>query len=327
MIEMLILLAAGVALLGAGGHYLVEGAASTARRFSVSPLFIGIALVGLGTSAPELATSLTALSQGSEGIALGNIVGSNIANILLVGGATGLFFGALTIARSQLLRDGGFGVIAAGLMVLALSTTGLVAPWGVAFLLLISAYLFICFKQERVAPVGAAMASGGGGPVAGGAPPVEDHGGYSSLMVASFATLGGLIAVLAGARFTTEAAIAISDYLGWSETVVGLTIVAVGTSLPEIAASFAAAFRGMASMALGNILGSNIFNMLLIGGAIAFASSGDAPRDIVQLDAPVALGAAILLLLVVYPRSRLGAFTGAFLLAGYALYIALMPIR
>lgn len=323
MTETLLMLAAGIGLLGAGGHYLVEGAASLARRFSVSPLFIGIALVGFGTSAPELATSLTALSQGSEGIALGNIVGSNIANILLVAGATGLLFGAMTIARSQLLRDGGFGVIAAGLMVLALSTTGLVAPWGVAFLALMTAYLFICFKQERVAPAGAAVAAGGDG----GATAPEEHGAYSNMAIASFAALGGLIAVLAGARFTTEAAIAISGYLGWSETVVGLTIVAVGTSLPEIAASFAAAFRGMASMALGNILGSNIFNMLLIGGAVAFASTGDPPREIVQLDAPVALGAAVLLMVAVYPRSRLGAVAGAFLLAGYALYIALMPMR
>lgn len=321
MLVTVIMLLGGIGLLAGGGHFLVEGAASLARRFSVSPLFIGIALVGFGTSAPELATSLTALAQGSEGIALGNIVGSNIANILLVAGATGLLFGALTIARSQLLRDGGFGVLAAGLFALALSTTGLVAPWGVLFLLLICGYLFICFKQERVA-----LAGGHQELDAPGAEPGSDSL-FAGAGIAALATLGGLFAVLIGARLTTDAAIAIAAYLGWSETVVGLTIVAVGTSLPEIAASFVAAFRGMASMALGNILGSNIFNILMIGGAVAFLSTEEAPESIVRLDAPIALGAAVVLMLAVYPRARLGSIAGAVLLAGYVAYIALMPMR
>ncbi len=313
-------LCAGVGLLAVGGHYLVEGAASLAKRLHVSPLFIGIALVGFGTSAPEMATSLTAIDKGSQDLALGNIIGSNIANILLVAGATGLFFGALTISRSQLIRDGGFGVAAAALLVFALNTTGLMAAWGVAFLMLIMGYLTVCFRQERLA-----LAGGGAG--AASPPDPQDVDGTLGPTIAVVATLMGLLAILIGARLTIEAAISIADYMGWSETIVGLTIVAVGTSLPEIAASFAAAFRGMTGMALGNILGSNIFNILLIGGAIAFASSGEASGEIARLDAPIALAAGVLLMLAVYPRARLGAVAGAMLLGGYALYIALLPVR
>ena len=321
MLMTLLTLAAGIALLGAGGNFLVDGSASVARRAGVSPLFIGLTLMGLGTSAPELATSLTAASRGSEGIALGNIIGSNIANVLLVGGATALLFGALGVTRAQLLRDGGFGVFVAALLLVALNTTGLVPVWGVAFLTLICLYLYVCLKQERVAPV--AVSAPGEGNEAQGASADGGPGAALSGLLA----LGGLIAILVGARFTVDAAVDIARAFNLSEASVGLTIVAVGTSLPEIAASFIAAIRGMAAMAVGNILGSNIFNILLIGGTIAFAANGETPPDIARIDAPTALGAAILLVVVAMPKSRIGSVAGGVMVAAYALYLASLAWR
>lgn len=322
MLITLLMLAGGIGLLALGGNYLVDGAAALAKRMGLSPLFIGLTFVGLGTSVPELATSIAAVAEGSDGIALGNIVGSNIANIMLVAGATALLFGALPISRTQLVRDGGFGILAALLFVIALNTTQLVAPWGVLFFLLLFAYLIYTFQAEK-AVYKAERGADNQTTHAAAAPESVTSPTWVYIALA----VGGIIAVIVGAELTVKAAINIASALGVSDTVIGLTVVAVGTSLPEIVASFIAAARGMAAMALGNILGSNIFNLVLIGGTMAFVSSHHAPVALSQIDGPVALGAAIALFVLAYPKSRIGSVAGAALLAAYVTYISSLLIR
>ncbi|MEQ8603146.1 MAG: calcium/sodium antiporter [Marivibrio sp.] len=308
-----LLIALGLVCLVAGGEALVRGAVQAARRLGVSPLLIGLTLVGFGTSTPELLTSLTAALQDAPGVAVGNVVGSNIANILLILGGTAAI-AAIPTAREALWRDGAALTIAslACLAVVLWGEAGRLA--GVGLLALLAGYLVYTIRRERRAPDAAAALHAGEAELAGPAP--------QNLWLAGALAAGGLLLTLLGARLLVTGAIDLAAAAGLSETLIGLTVVAIGTSLPELTASLIAALRRQGDLALGNILGSNIFNILGILGVTALVHPISVPAEIATLDIWVMLGATAAMLVFALSGARLSRWEGATLFAGYIGYLA-----
>jgi cation:H+ antiporter len=301
----MLFIAAGLGLLLAGGGWLVSGAAGLAWRAGLSPLVIGVTLVGMGTSLPELLTSVRAAQQGAPGIALGNVVGSNIANIGLILGVAAVL-SPIAFPRSTWRRDGLLllGVTILGALWIAMAA-GLGRPGGLVFHAAFAAWLV---WQLR---------SGGG-----------DAAETSDLtpLRAGLLLLVGFAGVLLGAELLVRGAIGAARSLGVSEAVIGLSVVAVGTSLPELATSVVAARRGRADLALGNVLGSNIFNLLGILGVTALiAPVAGFDARMIAVDLP-AMAAAVVLLLALGFEGRIGRVAGAVLLGAYATYIASLAL-
>ncbi|WP_397541704.1 calcium/sodium antiporter [Roseovarius salis] len=304
---------AGLAGLIAGGEMLVRGAVALARGMGVSPVVIGLTLVGFGTSSPELLTSVQAAFAGSAGIALGNVVGSNIGNILLIVGAAALLT-PVAVAPGMLRRD---GVVMAGATLACLVAVlggGIERPVGAALLAALAVYLAATIAAERRRGTPAAeMYTHGAETVAVRAAPA----GRSA-----FVLLAGLGLILLGARFLVNGAISMAGHLGLSESVIGLTIVAIGTSMPELATSVIAARRGHGDVAFGNVVGSNIFNILGILGVTALLHPLEVPARIAGADIWVMLAATAVLLLFAWTGRRIGRREGAALLVVYAGYLA-----
>ena len=297
-----ILILSGLAALLVGGDLLVRGAVSVASRAGLSPLVIGITLVGFGTSTPELLTSLQAAFAGSPGIALGNVVGSNTANILLILGVAAAI-SPLAVARRTLVRDGGVAALAA-LAAAGLALTGEVGR--IAGLVLIAGLLVYLWQAVR---------SGSGDSVE--TPEVPGMG----LPLALGVFAGGLVLTLLGARFLVTGAIDLAEAFGMSQALIGVTIVAVGTSLPELVTSATAALRGRTDIALGNVVGSNIFNILGILGITAAVHPLAVPPEMLTRDLPAMLGATALLLIFGMTGARITRTEGGLLLALYAGYL------
>lgn len=319
-----ILLIAGFGMLLVGGDVLVRGAVRLSERLGMSPLLIGLVIVGLGTSLPELATSVQAAIIGAPGIALGNIVGSNMANGLLVLGAVALIQ-PIVVERNILWRDGGVGLLATGMLFVAGLSLGLERVFGMALLALLFAYLYRAYRSESVAVApeaehGAAydraMAAEDIDPAF-----VPHEEPSASMLKAVLLLVAGLAIVVGGGVVLVNAAISIATFYGISESVIGLTIVAFGTSAPELATSVIAAVRGKSDIALGNVLGSNIYNVALIGGATGLVAPGAVPEKIVIFDLPLLLGATVLLMIFAYSGARLNRIEGGLLLAGYVGYL------
>lgn len=308
----LALLLAGILLLTFGGEAMVRGALAAARRLGVSPLLAGLVIVGFGTSAPELVVSMDAALNQQPDIAIGNVVGSNIANILLILGACALIT-PLTTSRAALFRDG-MTVIGASLLFLGLvGGAALVRTDAAILLLCLLLYLGYTYRTEsRIYSPTAEMHRH----------EAEELTLLPATNLATTLTLViGLIALVAGARILLMGATGIARESGVSEAVIGLTIVAVGTSLPELAVSLVAALRRHADVAVGNILGSNIFNLLGILGLSALLQPLPVNTRIIELDQWVMLGAAVMLMLFLYTGLRLSRLEGALLLAAYGGYL------
>ncbi|WMS44162.1 calcium/sodium antiporter [Acuticoccus sp. MNP-M23] len=302
-------LLAGLALLLGGGDFLVRGAVALATRLGVSPLVIGLTLVGFGTSMPELVASIQAALIGAPGIAVGNIVGSNIANILLILGLSALIL-PIAATRAVLRRDGVI-MFGASLVLVAVAVSGAIERWmGAALIGALAVYTIVSFVR-----------SSRSGEASGEAADVP--GWPRGLWVSLAVTLAGIAGVVVGADFLVKSAIVIARDFGLSEAVIGLTVVAIGTSLPELVTSVMAAFRRQGDVALGNIIGSNIFNILGIGGATALVTRVPIPPQIVQLDVWVMLGAAALLIVFASIGRGISRAEGAILVVCYGLYLAL----
>lgn len=302
----------GLVLLVAGGEFLVKGAVKLAEKFRISPLLIGLTLVGFGTSTPELVTSLQAAFAGSPGIAIGNVVGSNIANILFILGAAALIF-PIAVAKETFKRDGTVLAIATLLCVGAV-LSGQLARWmGIVFVVGLAAYIWFAFQQDRKATNAASAA--GTGPT--DAPrPTAGAIGLDLVFV-----IGGLAMTMLGARFLVNGAIDLARMFSISETIIGLTIVAVGTSLPELITSVMASLRKQGDIAFGNIVGSNVYNILGILGVTAIVKPIPVPAEIIRLDIWVMLAATALLFLAATSRWRIGRAEGGIMLLGYAAYV------
>ena len=307
-----ILIAVGFAGLMFGGEMLVKGAVSAATRMGISPMVIGLTLVGFGTSTPELVTSLQAAFAGAPGLAIGNVVGSNTANVLLILAVAALI-APIAVNRDAFWRDGTV-MIAASLACLAIVLSGMVGRTGGALLVAgLIAYLTYTLWSERKKPSPAGEVYAHEAEAVPGKP------------VGLAASLGlfvvGLAITLAGARFLVQGAVGIATDFGVSEAVIGVTIVAVGTSLPELVTSVIAARKGEADVALGNVIGSNIFNILGILGITALVSPMTVPSEIATRDIWVMLVAAGALIAVAVTGWRINRTEGGVMLALYAAYL------
>lgn len=302
----------GLVLLLGGGEALVRGSVSLATRLGVSQLMIGLTLVGFGTSTPELVSSIQAVLRGAPGIAVGNVVGSNIANVLLILGLSALI---LPIATSkQAFRRDGPVLLGVSVLVVAVVLIGEMRAWmGACFLLLLAAYLVSTYFQER----GAESAPAHNGDTA-----AADSPAHLPIWAGLLLALGGIAAVVYGADLLVSGAIALARQFNMSETVIGLTLVAVGTSLPELVTSVMAAIRGRGDLAFGNVVGSNIFNSLGILGATALVAPIAVPAQIGRFDVWVMLVAAILLIVFAITGWRLGRREGGVFLVLFCLYLA-----
>jgi cation:H+ antiporter len=305
-------IAGGLVLLTIGAEILIRGATALARQFGVSELLIGLTLVGFGTSTPELVSSVQAALSGSPGVAVGNVVGSNIANILFILGLSAAI-SPFTVDQRAFRRDG-FVCFTATLAAIGVSMTGEFGRIaGFAFLAAITVYIVYAFLSERSHPE---------------SPLTEQHledaakvQGPKAIWLDFVMAIAGLALLVFGARFLVTGAINIAANLGISETIIGLTVVAVGTSLPELVTSIMAAARGKSGLALGNVVGSNIYNLLGILGLTAVIHPVAAPKEIVAFDNWVMLGATLLMLLFAMTKSRLSRAEGVLMAVCYALYV------
>lgn len=256
MAVQILILIAGLLLVVKGADFLVDGATSIARKAGISEFVIGLTIVGFGTSCPELVVSLTGAFAGNSDISIGNVVGSNICNTLLILGLTALI-SPIVITSSNKKRDIPV-TVAATLLLILLGMKHSLFGWGVydglsrgeaaIFLLLMAAYLFMCFRYDD------------------GTDNDDIPQKTLTLPIALLLTAGGLAGLIAGGQMFVNSATAIAKSLGVSDKFIAITILAVGTSLPELATCVVAAAKHKGQMALGNILGSNVFNILLILG-------------------------------------------------------------
>lgn len=296
-------------LLYAGGDWVVRGAASLALRLGLSPLAVGLTVVSMGTSAPELVVSLNAALSGANDIAVGNVVGSNIANLGLILGATAMLRGAPI--HATMVRFDGPLVLLISLLMLSMLHDGVVSRLeGLSFLFGLVTYIVVTLslgthetqriQREFTADVPQQIAS---------------------LRASLLRVAVGVVALTFGGHLLVGSAVTMATSLGISQAVIGITLVAVGTSLPEMATSLVAALRGQPDMAVGNLVGSNIFNMLGILGTTSLVHPlvrGDIGWDSLWIMAAF----AALLVPMMYTGLRLSRAEGALLFAGYWAYIA-----
>ena len=305
-------LVAGLILLAVGGDVLVRGAVAAAERMGISPLLAGLVIVGFGTSTPELVTSLFAAFEGAPGIAVGNVVGSNIANILLILGASALLV-PLNVERAAFARDGTALALFTAACAAAILHGTLSRSIGAALLVLLVVYIVNAYRSERRPASETAM---------------REHLAQDSapktapnLAFALTLSIGGIAMTILGARLLVDAAIAIASDFGISEAVIGLTVVAVGTSLPELAACLVAVYRRHADVAIGNVVGSNIYNVGGILGMTALIHPIDVPASMARLDVWVLVGVAAALLVFLRTGWRLNRIEGGVFVAAYAGYL------
>ncbi|MGM0559911.1 MAG: calcium/sodium antiporter [Pseudomonadota bacterium] len=307
-----ILLLVGLILLCGGGEFLVRGSVGVARHLGISQLLIGLTLVGFGTSSPELVASVQAALAGAPGISVGNVVGSNISNILLIVGSTAVIMPILC-SRFALKRDGTVMLLATiifgGVCYLGFITRAI----GLGLFLALAGYLAFCYVQERRSTAAARLHE---------AEAAEIEALPGSLTRNLLVALGGLVAVLVGASLLVSSAIELARLAGVSETLIGLTVVAIGTSLPELVASVIAALKRHADVAFGNILGSNLFNLFGIMGVTAMVKPIPVPDEIMRLDYWVLLGASLLLILAATFGLRIRRWQGAIFVILYATYLS-----
>jgi cation:H+ antiporter len=311
MIADLLLTLAGLLVLVAGAEGMIRGAVELALRARISPLVVGLTVVSIGTSAPELSVSLLAALKGSSAIAVGNVVGSNIANLALVLGLCVLVY-PIEVDRAALR------VHWPVMMLVSIAFTAMV--WDdlvlrvegallVAALVLYITWMVIASRREQKAA--------GHHPVALKVPL------WRSLVLLA----GGIAGLTFGADWFTEGAIGLSRSMGVSDQLIGVTVVAVGTSLPELVTSLMAALRKQADISLGNLIGSNIFNLLGIIGASALVKPILQPHVPFITDLGFMLGVALLLLPLMAFATRLGRWQGALLLGVYVAYMVLVFLR
>lgn len=316
---------AGLVGLLIGGHFVVDGASRIGARFGLSPMVIGLTIVAAGTSAPELAVVSQSIIADDTELAVGSIIGSNIANVLLVLGLAATF-GAIQVTNRVVRVDIPI-MIGASMTLLLMSLDGkLTRVEGVA--LFVGLLAFVVWTL-RAAPKAEAE-TGEVGELGDGSSGVSEADGSDDqpMLVSIVALLGGIGALALAARFVVAGAEEIAINLGVPELIVGLTIVALGTSAPEIVTTVIAALKGRRDLAVGNAVGSNIFNILLVLGATsALAPDGIAiGTDAVELDLPILVAAAVACLPMVFWDNRLDRWEGGVFVAYYVAYLVFLVL-
>ena len=304
-----LLLVAGLVVLTVGAEGLVRGGAGLALRLGITPMAVGLTVVAFGTSSPELVVSVSTALEGRGDLALGNVVGSNIFNIALILGVAALVRPAAV--RSQTVRLDMPIVIASAVLLVAFLADGRLGPLDGAVLLAGAlAYTAFTLGQARRAGPGAQAE----------ALPTDGPAWRDALFVG-----GGLAMLVAGSRMLVVGAVSIAEQAGLSEAVIGLTILAAGTSLPELATSVVAAVRGQSDIAIGNVVGSNIFNVLAILGASALVRPLE-PGGVGAVDLAVMVALSVALVPLLWTGFRLDRLEGALLLLAYSSYTAYLLV-
>jgi cation:H+ antiporter len=313
MLIQVMLFVLGLVALVVGAEVMVRGASRLAVSWGISPLVVGLTVVAFGTSAPEMAVSVDAALSGSSDLAIGNVVGSNIANVLLILGISALI--APLLVHEQIIRQEIPVMIGASLLVLVLALDGSIgrAEAALLFVLVIAYTVFLVVQSRR-----ASQATSDEFSTEIPTSQWDRHWGVQVALV-----LGGLALLVLGADWLVGAAVVFAKMMGVSDLVIGLTVVAIGTSMPEIATSLIAALRGQRDIAVGNVVGSNIFNLLAVLGAagVVSASGLDVPEAARNFDLWVMLAVAFACLPILLTGREIARWEGAVFLGYYAAYL------
>ncbi len=321
-----ILFLLGLGILYLGADWLIEGASEVAKRFGIRPLVIGLTIVALGTSLPEFLLNFFAVIKGEDGLAIGNIIGSNIANIALILGVSSAIM-PLTVDKEVLQKEYPMMLAVTGLFYL-LALDGLISRID-GFILVAGLVAFIAYIFRTSTRVEGTNSDASEGQNGDSEIEAESGAGLKGLLnsprlapwIRILLILGGMAALTVGARLMVDSAIGIATILQIAPILIGLTIVAIGTSLPELAASLMCAIRKESDMSVGNILGSNMLNILFVVGLVAMIRPMTVEPDSISMHIPV----MILFSLMLWPLARrkyfLSRFNGIFLLAGFVAYL------
>ena len=304
-----IMVVVGIVGLGQGASWLVDGASRLALRLGVSPMVVGLVVVGFGTSMPEFAVSVRAALVGSGGLSVGNAVGSNIMNLLLVLGVAAALKPIQVVGGERVLRrDLIFGVVPA-VVIMAAAWDGFIGrPSSIALLVIFTAFIALTLRQAKTENIGKTVVSGG---------PMRHLG----------LTVVGIIVLVIGSEMMVRGGIDLARKFGISEAVIGLTLIAFGTSLPELATSVAAALKGESEISIGNVLGSNIFNLGLVVGTAFTIKPTTVPVFVIRQDIPFLILATFIVGKVVIRDGRISRAEGAMMLVLVTAYVAYVMIR
>ena len=305
MLHASFLILVGFVLLMVGAEYTVRGAVAIANKLKIPPIIIGLTIVAFGTSAPEFVVSIRAALSGGAGISIGNVVGSNIANVLLILGAAAMIY-PITCERRVFLKDFTF-LLAVNIIFVVFALTGTFVMWqGIVMLLLLFAFIYYNYRNSVNSEPDEESTS-----------PIAEK---NWLFVVGVTVLG-LTGIIYGADLLVKGAVNIARILGISEEIIGLTIIAVGTSLPELATTVMAAIRHQNGVALGNVVGSNIWNIVFIMGFTATVIDVPVPQQFIYYDMWIMLLSTIVLLPIMMTKSRISRIEGTFFVIIYALYL------
>ena len=300
----------GFVYLLVGGELLVRGSLGLAREKNLSPVIVGMTIVAMGTSAPELMVSGYSALSGHPGIAVGNVVGSNIANVLLVMGVPALIY-PISCAQDGLARQTSLMVVMSFLLILMLIFEPITKFEGIFLLIILAVFLILTTRGAAVMP--------------GLDDPEEEmkkeFGLPSSIAGILLLVVLGIVMLPLGANLVVDGAAGLARSWGVSEAVIGLSLIALGTSLPELSTTVVAAFHRSSEVIIGNVIGSNLFNILAILGFTALLTDIPVNPQFILFDVWVMLGCAILLSLFVWTRATMGRLTGVALLMSYVTYL------
>lgn len=309
----ILLMVIGLVILGIGGELLVRGAARLARQLGLSPLVVGLTIIAFGTSAPEIAVTMQSAYQGEDDLAIANVVGSCIMNILVVLGVAALAR-PLRVSRNVIRTDAPAMLFFTALFMLFAVDNQTIDRWeGVLFVAALAVYVLFTYAESRRQP-----------------PAIEDEyeqdprQSGKSRIANSVMVLIGIVALVKGADLIVAGAVGVAEMIGVSTRIIGLTIVALGTSLPELATCVVAARRGQPDIAIGNIIGSNVFNILAVIGITSATFPLDVSRETLFFDAPVMLAAAVIVIPILRTGRMISRREGVLLLGLYGAYLVLV---
>lgn len=306
-----VLLVVGFICLIKGADFFVEGSASLAKKFRVPSLIIGLTIVAMGTSAPECAVSISAAVRGSNGMAISNIIGSNMFNLLMVCGCCAVVL-PLTVKASSLKKEFPFSIIITALL-LGLGSVGMLVGRLDGIILLV---LFVLFLWNMIAAAKRSRE----------AVQEEEAVPEFSWWKCLISIVGGIAAIVLGGQLVVNSAEKIASNFGLSDTLIGLTVCAIGTSLPELVTSIVAAKKGEADMAIGNVIGSNIFNVLLILGLTSVIHPVTVTMDNI-IDLVILIAVSLMIMIMAIPKKRLNRGCGVIAIAVYIVYMVYICMR
>ena len=332
LLKSIIILIIGFVLLIKGADFFVEGSSAVAKRLRIPSMIIGMTIVAMGTSLPECAVSVTASMTGNNSLAISNAIGSNIFNLLVVCGVCTLFV-PLAVQKSTLQKEFPLSIFCAGLLLL-LGYLGMTLGRidGILFLIIFAGYLLWMIRSARMARREAdpdSLSSMQESPTSLSDEEIEQVASHINLLPAwkcLIFILGGMIAIKYGGDFVVDGASTIASSLGLSQTLIGLTIIAMGTSLPELVTSIVAARKDEVDMALGNVIGSNIFNILLVlGVAAAISPVGFALENMIDIAFLILI--SVITLVFAWTSKEINRKEGIVMLVLYAAYMVYICIR